>query len=165
MSHHHDVVLVHLWPFHIQPCIGVVLVEGVVGIVAFIQISQGDGGAPVFIHAHMIAVHPVLLHKPLDGLPHTVVSCLRNHGDRQAHPSQRDESVERRTTRHGSRRLFVSENDVENRLSYSNYLSHDLKINVVNPFPSNISRATSCKRCGVTFSRCSMVSFIPSNLL
>jgi len=55
---------------------------------------------------------------------YSVVARLTDECGIQACTSEGDESVEHRTTRHGTDRLVVLEDDVENRLAYTYYFTH-----------------------------------------
>ena len=56
---------------------------------------------------------------------HTVITRLADKVSRYAGTSQRDDCVECRTARYGTLRLVVLEDDVKNRLSYSDNFSHN----------------------------------------
>jgi hypothetical protein len=58
-------------------------------------------------------------------LTHTVITRLTDKGCVQPNSTQRDETIEHRTTRHSPNGCVILENDVENRLANTNYFSHN----------------------------------------
>ena len=66
----------------------------------------------------------VLLQETDNLFTHPVVARLADERSVQARTPEGDEAVEHRTTRHRTDGLIILENDVENRLAYTYYLTH-----------------------------------------
>ena len=66
----------------------------------------------------------VLLQEADNLFPHPVVARLADKRGVQARTPEGDEAIEHRTTRHCTDGLIVLEDDIENRLAYTYYLTH-----------------------------------------
>ena len=121
---HHNVVAVYLRQYKFEIILVVILVKRIVGIVIFIEESQRNGRFSFGIHTNVFRSDAVLFHEVDDIVANVVVADFRNHRYGHTASAKRNHPVESRTARNRCHRLFVPENNVENSLSYSYYLSH-----------------------------------------
>lgn len=120
----YDVVGIDLRINEVQLVTGMVFIEDVFSIVAVVEESQRQRRLRVGKHVDVFCVDSVLLQEVDDALPYSVVTRFADEVGRHAAASQRNHGVKRRPTWYSSRRLVVSEDDIEDGLPDSYYLSH-----------------------------------------
>ena len=124
-SEEHDIVGLHVRVDEIELVVGMILVENVLCIVVFVEERQRNGRLGVGEHVHVVGIHAILFQKVDDVPAHAVAAGLTDKGAVHPRTPQRDDGIERGTTRISPDGLPVFKDNVEHGLSYSDNFAHD----------------------------------------
>lgn len=122
-----DVVRMDVRIDKVELVVGMILIEDVLGIVVFIEESQGDRRLRVGKDVDIISIDAIIFQKLDDVLPYPVTACLTDECRCHAGSGQRDDGIERRATGISSDRLLILKDYIENGLTDSYNFTHDVR--------------------------------------
>ena len=108
----------------LQPVVLVVFIKHIVGIVLRIEKGQRKWRFHPLATHDLAAVNAILIKKIDNLLPHAVSTRLADETARHTRATQRNQTVERGTSRNSTHRLISAENNIENSLAYTYNLAH-----------------------------------------
>ena len=124
-AEHYDIISLNIREVEVEPIVRMILIEDILRIVLLIQESQWDRGLRLRKDTHTTGIHMIVFQETDNSLSHPIVTRLTDKCRIHANTPQWDQTVEHRTAWNSTYRLFVFENDVENRFTYTNYLTHN----------------------------------------
>ena len=127
-TEHHDVILLHVGHHEVQLVVRMILIEQIFRVVLLVEEGQRQRRLRIREHIDVLGSHAVLFQERDNHLAHAVVARLADKLCRNAGASQRNHGIIGAASRHGADRLVILEDDVEHRLSDSDYFSHAILI-------------------------------------